>query len=201
MSCAINAQQIVGVKEGDSVLIIGGGPLGAIHVEVAKASGAAQVMIVELTEPRLSMLRRFKDLVVIDGSQEDVGAVVKQHTADLGADVVIVAAPAARPMEEAINYVCKGGAVSLFASLPSGKSDITLDSRIIHYGELRVCGASDSRPEHVELAVKLLAEGKIDHEAIVTHWVPLERILDGVQLMKETQSLNVLVYPPGQEPQ
>ncbi len=135
------------------MLVIGGGPLGAIHVEVAKALGAAQVMIVELTEPRLSMIRKFKDIVVIDGSQEDVAAIVKQHTAELGADVVIVAAPAARPMQESINYVRKGGAVSLFGSLPSDAPDITFNSRVIHYGELRVCGASDSRPEHVRRAV------------------------------------------------
>jgi len=199
MSCAINAQQIVGVAEGDSVLVIGGGPLGAIHIEVAKALGAAQVMIVELTEPRLSMIRRFKDIVVIDGSQEDVAAIVKQHTAELGADVVIVAAPAARPMEESINYARKGGAVSLFASLPSGKSDVTLDSRVIHYGELRVCGASDSRPEHVRTAVELLADGKIDYEKIVTHRVSLENIHEGFELMKQKQSLKVLVFPSDEE--
>ena len=199
MSCAINAQQIVGVAEGDSVLVIGGGPLGAIHVEVAKALGAAQVMIVELTEPRLSMIRKFKDTVVIDGSRQDVAAIVKQHTAELGADVVIVAAPAARPMQESINYVRKGGAVSLFASLPSGKSDVTFDSRVIHYGELQVCGASDSRPEHVRKAVKLLADGKIDYEKIVTHRVSLESIHEGFELMKQKQSLKVLVFPSAEE--
>jgi len=199
MSCAINAQQIVGVGDGDSVLIIGGGPLGAIHVEVAKALGAAQVMIVELTEPRLSMIREFEDIVVIDGSQGDVAAIVKQHTAELGADVVIVAAPAARPMEESINYARKGGAVSFFASLPSGKSDVTLDSRIIHYGELQVSGASDSRPEHVQKAVELLTAGNIDYRKIITHRVSLENIHQGLQLMKEKQSLKVLVFPPSRE--
>jgi len=201
MSCAINAQQIVGVGEGDSVLVIGGGPLGAIHVELAKAFGARQVMISQHSEPRLSMLREMEDVRVIDAANEDVGDVVAQATDSLGVDVVVVAAPTREAHEAAINYVRKGGAVSLFASLPSGKSDVTFDSRVIHYRELRVCGVSDSRPEHVRKAVELLADGKIDYEKIVTHRVSLANLHEGFELMKQKQSLKVLVFPPGQEPQ
>ncbi|GAG52768.1 unnamed protein product, partial [marine sediment metagenome] len=160
MSCAINAQQIVGIGQGDNVLVIGGGPLGAIHVEIAKALGARQVMISEFSELRLAMLRELEDVLVIDAANEDVGEVIAQNTDGLGADVAVVAAPSRAAHEASINYVRKGGAVSFFASLPTGKSDIALDSRVIHYGELRVCGASDSRPEHVRRAVGQLTDGK-----------------------------------------
>jgi len=192
-SCAINAQELVGVGEGDNVLIIGGGPLGALHAELAKAHGAATVMIVQRSEPRLSLLRKLKDVVVIDGAGEDVVSVVKERTRGLGADAVIVCAPSREAHEAALRYVRKGGAVSLFASLPKGASEITLDSRAIHYGELRVVGASDSRPEHVAKAVELLAHGRIDTEALITHRVPLEGILDGIELMKNKQCLKVIV--------
>ncbi len=195
MGCAINAQQIVGVSEGDSVLVIGGGPLGAIHAELAKAFGARQVMISQRSEPRLSMLRDLEDVLVINAASEDVGEVVAQATDGLGVDVVVVAAPTRPAQESAIGYVRKGGAVSLFASLPIGASDITFNSRVIHYGELRVCGASDSRPEHVRRAVELLADGKIDYAKIVTHRVSLENIHEGFELMKKKQSLKVLVFP------
>jgi len=200
MSCAINGQEIVGVTQGAKVLVIGGGPLGAIHAELAKAHGAQQVMISEFSELRLSLLRKLEDVIVIDAANEDVGDVVKQNTAGLGADVVVVAAPARVAHEVSIDYVRKGGAVSLFASLPSDASDITFNSRTIHYGELRVCGVSDSRPEHVRKAVQLLAEGKIDYQKLITHRVSLENIHQGLQLMKEKQSLKVLVFPPGQQP-
>jgi len=200
MSCAINAQQIAGVGEGGSVLVIGGGPLGTIHAEVAKALGARRVMISELSELRLSMLRELEDVLIIDSANEDVGEVVAQNTDGLGVDVAVVAAPARAAHEVSINYVRKGGAVSLFASLSSDAPDITFNSRVIHYGELRVCGASDSRPEHVQKAVELLAAGKIDHQKIITHRVSLENIHQGLQLMKERQSLKVLVFPPGRQP-
>lgn len=195
LSCAINAQELVGLKAGDRVVIIGGGPLGALHAELAKARGAQEVMIVQRSEPRLSLLRRLCDVVVIDGAREDVVSAVRARTAGLGADVVLVCAPTREAHEASIQLARKGGAISLFASLPKGASDITLDSRVVHYGELRVVGSSDSRPEHVQKAVDLLREGKIDTEAIITHRLPLNEIHTGLQLMKEKRSLKVLSYP------
>ena len=79
--------------------------------------------------------------------------------------------------------------------LPKGASDITVDSRAIHYNELRVVGVSDSRPEHVEMAVQFMAEGKIDAGPIALHKLGLEDLLQGLQLMRAKESLKVLVDP------
>jgi L-iditol 2-dehydrogenase len=68
LNCAINAHQLVGLKAGDRVLIIGGGPLGALHAELAKAEGAAEVMIVGRSETRLVLLRRLRNVLLIDGA-------------------------------------------------------------------------------------------------------------------------------------
>jgi len=193
LSCAINAQELAGVQAGDRVLIIGGGPLGALHAEVAKALAAADVMIVQRSEPRLSLLSHLRNVRAIDGIAENVAGVVKERTEGLGADVVIVCAPSREAQEQAIGLARKGGVVSLFASLPKGASDITLDSRIIHYGELRIVGASDSRPEHVTRALQMMAAGMIDSEHLITHQLPLEEIHAGLRLMQEKQSLKVLL--------
>ena len=195
ISCAINGQMLAGVKADDTVLVIGGGPLGAIHAQLARALGAGEVMITELAESRLSLLRKLKGLIVIDGANQDVSSIVKERTGCLGAEVVIVCAPSRQAHEEAIQHVRKGGSLSLFASLPKGASEITLDSRAIHYGELRVVGVSDSRPEHVASAVKLMAQGELDAESLISHRVPLEKIHEGLELMKNKQSLKVLVIP------
>ena len=195
LSCVINAQQLAGVKAEDRVVIIGGGPLGALHTQVARAFGAADVMIVQRSEPRLSCLRRLEGVTVIDGAHQDAVSVVKKKTDSLGADVVIVAAPTREAHEQSISLARKGGTISLFASLPRGASEISIDSRLVHYGELRIAGASDSRPEHVRQAVRFLAEGRIDTAAIVTHRVSLEDVHEGLKLMKTKQCLKVLVYP------
>jgi L-iditol 2-dehydrogenase len=195
LSCAINAQQLAGLGSGDKVLIIGGGPLGALHAALAKAIGAADVAVVERSELRLSLLGKIEGLTVIDGVHEDVSQVVSERTSGLGADVVIVCAPTRQAQEDSLQYARKGGAISFFASLPKGDADITLDSRAIHYGELRILGASDSRPEHVRRAIELMAGGKIDLRGIVTHRVSLDDIHEGLELMKSQQSLKVIVYP------
>ncbi len=194
ISCAINAQDLAGVKKDDTVLIIGGGPLGAIHAELAKAYGASKVMISQRSEPRLSLLRKLENVMVIDGNQ-DITEIVKKETNGLGFDVVIVCAPGKVPQEQSINYVRKGGSVSLFASLPKGQSEITFDSRIIHYSELRIVGASDSRPEHVQKAIDLMESGKLDLSKIVTHKVNLKDFHKGLQLMQNKQCLKTLIIP------
>ncbi len=195
MSCAINAQELAGVKAGDRVAIVGGGPLGALHAEIARATGAAGVLIVQRSEPRLSMLRRLREVVVVDGAHQDVPALVKEWSDGLGADVVVVCAPTREAQETSPALARKGGTVSLFASLPKGASEITFDSRLIHYGELRLVGASDSRPEHVQKAVQLMADGRIDSEALITHRVSLDDIRLGLELMRDKRSLKVLIYP------
>jgi L-iditol 2-dehydrogenase len=195
LSCAINAHQLAGLKAGDKVLILGSGPLGAIHAELAKAEGAAEVMIVGHSELRLALLRGLRNVLVIDGDHQDVAALVNERTNGLGADIVIVCAPAREVMEKSIQYARKGGAVSLFASLPKGAAEMALDSRTIHYGELRIVGSSDSRPEHVETAIRLMAEGKIDTRNIVTHRINLTNLHAGLDLMKNRRCLKVVVYP------
>ncbi len=195
LSCAVNALELAGFKAGDNLLIIGGGPLGALHAVLARAMGAGEVMIVQRSDPRLSMLRKLEGITVIDGKTDDVAGVVKDRTDGMGADVVSVCAPSRKAQEQALAHARKGGAVSLFASLPSGASDITLDSRAIHYGELRIVGASDSRPVHVAKAVDLMASGALSAARAVSHRIPLSDIHAGLDLMKNKQCLKVIVKP------
>ena len=197
LSCVANALELAGFAAGDNVLVIGGGPLGALHVALARAMDAGEVMIVQRSEPRLSMLRALAGITVIDGKTEDAAAVVAKKTRDLGADIVSVCAPAKDAQEQALRFARKGGTVSLFASLPKGKSDIVLDSRTIHYSELKIVGASDSRPEHVQQVVDLMAEGRLELGGLVTHHTSLARFHEGIEWMLEKKSLKVVVHPEG----
>jgi L-iditol 2-dehydrogenase len=85
--------------------------------------------------------------------------------------------------------------VNLFASLPQGASMIEIDTRIIHYGQIAIAGASDSRPCDVRDALGLLEAGTIDVASIVTHELPLDRILDGLELMKRRVGLKIAMLP------
>ena len=169
------------MKAGDRVVIVGGGPLGAIHAELARAAGAAAVMVVQRSEPRLSLLRKLRGVTVIDGAHEDVKARVLEETDGLGADIVVVCAPDRDGAGEVARPRAEGRRRQPFQQPAQGRIRRLFDSRTIHYGELRIVGCSDSRPEHVQKAVNLLAAGKVDAGALVTHRLPLSKFREGIE--------------------
>ena len=195
ISCAVNAVDQCNVKPGDTVLVMGAGPMGLLNALVARAAGASKILLSELNESRLRQAEQFGLDVLINPTKEDIGQRVKAETDGIGADVVIVAAPAAQPQEQALSLVRKQGTVCLFASLPVGKSTLTIDSRLLHYGEIRLIGTSDSTPEHVRRAVEYLATGALPAEKIASHLLPLEKIDDAFELMKSGDALRVVLVP------
>ena len=195
LSCVINAHKISGVKKGDSVLVFGAGPLGCLSAECAKAFGAGTVVICAASKNRRNLAAQLGLAAVVDRSKEDYADELMKLTQNRGFDVVIVTVPIAGVQEESLNYVKKGGAINLFASLPKGASMLNIDSRLIHYRELRLSGASDSSPPDVQLAVDLIGQGKINTDVIITHRFPLDRIFDGLKLMEKREGLKIIIKP------
>ncbi|MGL4943499.1 MAG: alcohol dehydrogenase catalytic domain-containing protein [Thermoguttaceae bacterium] len=195
VSCAVNSVNQCRVLPGDVVVVMGAGPMGILNALVAKSKGARTVILSEVNPQRLKQATPFGLERLVNPATENLLEIVKAETDGLGADVVIVAAPAAAPQEQALSLVRKQGTVCLFASLPVGKSDITIDSRILHYGEIRMIGTSDSTPAHVKEAVDLLANGAIQAEKIASHTLPLSAIDQAFDLMTSGESLRVVLVP------
>ena len=149
----------------------------------------------EINPSRLRLCEPFDIDILVNPATQNLNDVVNQATNGIGADVVIVAAPAAQPQEEALALCRKHGTVCLFASLPVGREMLTIDSRILHYGELRVIGSSDSRPQHVETAVDLIAQGRLPVAQLASHVMPLDDILSAYQLMESGEVLRVVLVP------
>ena len=192
-SCAINSVEQCCIQPGDTVFVMGAGPMGLLNAVVARAFGAGKILLSELNPLRRKQAEMFDIDQIIDPSSEDVGEIVRKATGGVGADVVIVAAPAAAPQEQALSLVRKRGTVCLFASLPVGKSMLNLDSRLIHYGEIRVIGSSDSTPEHVRKAVDLIVSKKIPADKIASHSLPLDQIDKAFELMQSGEALRVVL--------
>ncbi len=194
-SCAVNSVDQCGVTDGDCVLVMGAGPMGLLNAVVARAFGAKKILLTELNPLRRKQAEQFGIDRIIDPGTENVQEIVRGETDGVGADVVIVAAPAALPQEEAISLVRKRGTVCLFASLPVGKSMLNFDSRIVHYGEIRVIGSSDSTPQHVQKAVELIASKRIPAEKIASHQLPFDQIDKAFELMVSGEALRVVLKP------
>jgi L-iditol 2-dehydrogenase len=194
LGCAVNAQLIAGVGLGQSVVIVGAGPLGFLQAELARANGALKVYLTQRSEPRLSLAQKLAVDGVIDASAHDPVSEVRRLTQGQGADVVIVTAPNPKAQGEALAMAKKGGVVNLFASLPQDSPYLSINSRLIHYGQISLTGASDSTPYHQKIALELLARGKINTEAIITHRFPLKELERGFEVMREKVGLKVLIY-------
>lgn len=195
LSCCVNAAENCGSREGDTVVVVGAGPMGIMNACVSREFGAARIILAEINDVRLRMCEPFGFDVLVNPAEQDLVATVKAETSGLGADVAIVAAPAAQPQEQAIHLVRKRGTVCLFASLPSGASAISLDSRTLHYGELRLVGTSDSSPAQVRKAVALIAGGSLPAERLATHVLGLDEIEKAYALMQSGESLRVVLKP------
>jgi L-iditol 2-dehydrogenase len=195
LSCAINGLENCGVREGDVVVVLGAGPMGLMNVCVARSLKARTIILSEVSSRRRAMAEPFGCDLVVDPAEQDLAECVREATDGLGADAVIVAAPAPQPQQMALDLVRKRGTVCLFASLPVEQKTISLDSRSIHYGELRLVGTSDSTPQHVRKAIELLGSGRIPAEALVSHVLPLGEIFQAFDLMIRGEALRVVLRP------
>ncbi|MGD0898945.1 MAG: alcohol dehydrogenase catalytic domain-containing protein [Thermoguttaceae bacterium] len=195
ISCAVNSIDNCNLQPGDTVVVLGAGPMGLMNVCVSKAAGAGRIILSEVSPARLAQARQFDVDLLVNPAERDLVKVVKEATGGLGADVAIVAAPAALPQEMALGLVRKRGTVCLFASLPVGGEMLSINSRTLHYGEIRLVGTSDSTPKHVRQAVALIAGRKIPAGKLATHMLPLDGIFDAYKLMESGEALRVVLKP------
>ena len=195
LSCAVNSVKRSNVRKGDFVLVMGAGPMAILNALAAKEFGASKVFMTELNPARLIQAKNFDIDRLISPAEEDLVKIIMDETNGYGADVVIVAAPAAQPQEEALKLVRKRGSVCLFASLPSDKSNLTIDSRLVHYNEILVTGSSDSTALDVQQAVKILGKPGFPADKIASHLMGLDGIHDAFKLMISGEVLRVVLKP------
>jgi len=178
----------------DVVVVIGAGPIGCLLVATAKARGARAFIVVR-SNRRRALVERFAPDAIIDSSQEDMAARVRELTHGLGADIAICANPDASTQAAAVQMVRKGGRVVLFGGLPKASPLTTLDSNRIHYGEIEVIGAFSYHPTAHAMALDLFARGMIPIEKLITHRFALEEIDAAFHTANSGEGLKVIVTP------
>lgn len=195
-ACAINAQELISVGDGDTVVVFGAGPIGCIHIRLARANGAARVFLIDVNAERLKMSAdAVKPDEVINGSEVDVVERVKELTADRGADVVITATAANIAQEQAIGMAARRGRISFFGGLPKTDPYIRCDSNLVHYRELMIMGANGSAPEHNKRALEYIATGKVPVKDLITARLPLDRALDAFDIVAKGEAIKVTIEP------
>lgn len=195
LSCAINAQEIAAVGLGETVAIFGAGPIGFMHIDLARSRGATKIILIEPNLARRELATPFKPDLVLDPAADDVVEAVLAVTQGRGADVVITACPAGTAQETALQIVRSRGRVSFFGGLPKGNSIIRFDSNLVHYREFFVMGANGSSPRQNRLAIDLIAADKIQVKKLITHTFPLEETVTAIETVRRGEGLKVIVKP------
>ena len=196
-ACAINAQEQLGIEPGDDVVIFGAGPIGCLHVRIARGvHRAGHIILVDINSERLKMSAdAVKPDVVINASEVNIVEEVLKLTDGRGADVVITATPANITQEQAVSMAARNGRISFFGGLPKTNPTITLDSNLVHYRQLHIHGANGSAPEHNRRALDYIASGEVPVADLITRRIRLRDVMDAFGIVERGEAIKVTVEP------
>ena len=177
-SCCIAASDHCGTKAGNTVVVVGAGPLGLLHTVVSNALGA-DVVCVDVNEERLARASSLGATRVLNPEREDAAEVVREMTG-VGADIVIAAVGIPQVMESYLPLVRNGGVFNVFGGTPRGEM-MRVDPRWIHYGEIVLTGTFASSVDQFHRALRFVGEHAEDIEAVISTRCGLDDILAAVR--------------------
>lgn len=200
LACSINGQRLSDFRFGESVLIIGAGPVGLMQARLAKARGCGPIILADVLPEKLKLGLELcgKELEgVLDCTNSDVFVSdAMKLTAGRGFDQVMICCGAAAAQRVALDLVAKCGCVNFFGGLPKGKSDVTLDTNLIHYKQCRVVGTHGSSALDNREAVQRVARGDVVIRDLITSRIGLSELEPALQLNQpdHRQLKGVVVY-------
>ncbi|GMA08746.1 alcohol dehydrogenase [Tetragenococcus halophilus subsp. flandriensis] len=193
-SCVFNGQEIAGVFPGDSVLIIGGGPIGIMHAMLAFSKGASQVILNDHHESRMEAARRIlPQLTTLSGG--DLADKIAEKTQGKGVDLCIVAAPSPQAQTESIHYMATNGRLLFFGGLPKDRENVPLNTNTLHYKQLQIFGCTRASLSSYRRSEKLIASGQVPIERLITNRYPLKKFKQALENAEKSVGLkNVVVF-------
>lgn len=193
LACVVRGQGKVGIEPGDAVLVAGGGPVGLLHVALAKARGAGVLVCSEPSPVRREAALRAGATRVVDPTAEPLPDRVAELTGGAGMDVVVTAAPVHALQAQALELAATGGRVLFFGGLPKSRPTVELDTNHVHYKELLVAGTTASTVEDCRRAVDLVTRGVVDTTWMVSHRYGLADFEPAIAAAQDPTALKVLV--------
>jgi L-iditol 2-dehydrogenase len=195
LACVLHGIEEAQVKLGDTVAIIGAGPIGLLHLLTAKRMGAGRVIISDLVDERLQVALQLGAEEIVNAGNEEPVEKVRRLTEGYGADVVIEAIGLPATWEQALRMVRKGGTVLEFGGCPPG-TEIGVRTELLHYGEVTLLGTFHATPAHFKKALSLIASGAIKVKPLVTRKMKLDEIRDAFEILTKSKSdLKIAILP------
>jgi L-iditol 2-dehydrogenase len=173
MACVFNAYEKVRTGPGDTVLIIGAGPIGVMHGKMSRLAGASKVIINDLNAERLGLARRIDPAFITLGG--DPRGELMKLTGGAGADVIITACPVPEAQTLAIELAAVSGRIVFFGGLPKDRAIVPLDTNLIHYRQLLVTGTTRQSLRQFQAVLELVSDRALRLEDLVTSTHQIEQ--------------------------
>jgi L-iditol 2-dehydrogenase len=197
-ACALNGIEVLEVGLGDTVLILGAGPIGCWQAVMARDRGAGRVFLSDVSGSRLDLalaaVGGFVDDAWVAGDDNGLGGLL-ERTGGAGAERISVAAPSKQAQRAALEMAGKRARVVYFAGLPKGDPVSPLDMNQLHYKELAILGAYGATTRQYRITMEYLNRRRKELAPVVTHQFPLERIGEAFETIRSGAGLKMVVVP------
>lgn len=191
-ACAYNAQKLVRTTQAETLLVVGCGPLGLLHIRLAKALGVPRVAAVDPIEARRAVAAASgADIVLAPG---DTTAAEIAEWSKGGVDVLIMAIGRTDALTPYTSALAPGARISVFAGFGSN-AEISLAANDIHYNEWEIVGASSCRLDGFHAVAGLIAEGRLQVADLIGSQLPLDRTIEALDLAASGKDMRVGVDP------
>jgi len=182
------------IQPGDSVLILGSGPIGIIHTQLARIFNASTIINTDLVDYRLKAAEKF-GAIGINAKNNDVIEKVREITGGEGVTRVIDTVGNTTAINQGIQCARKGAIINVFAPFVTNKN-VELDFNAIFFNELSIIGTYSSSPLDYPIVLKLIESGKLQVKDLITHRIKLANLQEAIDIGHEAKnSLKIMIKP------
>jgi L-iditol 2-dehydrogenase len=194
LGCVVRGQRLADINKDDTVLIIGSGMAGILHIQLAKLKGAQKIFAADINPDRLKLAEKFGADQVID-AKGDLPQQLKEINDGRAADKVIVCTGAEKAALTALDCVDRGGTILYFA-VPDPTTKIPIPITEFWRNETTIRTSYGAAPRDLEEALQILAQKQVNVEDMITHRLDIREIAEGFRLVAEAgKSLKVIIEP------
>jgi L-iditol 2-dehydrogenase len=192
LACCLHGIEECHVGVGDSVAIVGDGPIGLMHLQLARAKGALKVILSGQLDERLTLAKKLGASITINETEENPVERVLEETEGRGADAVIVAVGSVAAADQGLKLARKGGIVNFFGGFP-GQSELKVDPNLIHYSEVTVTGTFGFSHITFANALQFIGTRRVEMNKLVTHRFKLDEVLTAIDILADRKGLKAVV--------
>jgi L-iditol 2-dehydrogenase len=194
LGCAVRGQRLAGIQKGDTVLIIGTGIAGILHIQLTKLKKPKTIIAADINPERLKLAKKFGADHIID-AKNDLPKQLKKINYGKGADKVIVCTGAKKAALTALDCVERGGTI-LFFAVPDPSVKIPIPITQFWRNEITIKTSYGAAPKDLKEALQILAQNKVNVSDMITHRLDIEEAAEGFRLVAEAgKSLKVIIEP------